>query len=88
MPESVNQPRDATRRALRPGAGWGRRWLAVAVQHKATELPSEHAAAGEIFPRENGKLCRIIGSGPKSGMKLYFKRGTGEGKKHLKSSIF
>jgi len=75
-PQSVAQPRDPTRRAPGPGDGW----LAAAAQRSQinTALLLERAAAGEIFRRENAKLCRIIGSRPKSGMKLYFKRGTGE----------
>lgn len=47
-------------------------------------LPSEHPAAGEIFLRANATLCRIIGSRPKSGMKLYFKTVTRAGGKEKK----
>lgn len=50
----------------------------------STALPSEHPAAGEIFLRANATLCRIIGSRPKSGMKLYFKTVTRAGKRKEK----
>lgn len=52
----------------------------------STALPSEHPAAGEIFLRANATLCRIIGSRPKSGMKLYFKTVTRAGKKKEKKN--
>lgn len=52
----------------------------------STALPSEHPAAGEIFLRANATLCRIIGSRPKSRMKLYFKTVTRAGKKKEKEN--